>query len=178
MMKSCLTMFLAACAFGLAGCASTGDADAFENAGVKEAQRMIADRRAECVLVKKGVLQARHGRGVMPLLDFYDQTPGKFADTVVVDKVIGRAAAMIALRGGARAVYGEVMSEDALELLGKHGVPAAYGQLVPRILNAKRDGLCPLEQSVAGIEDPAKALTALRRRIAQLRASAPRRGGR
>ncbi len=169
---------LAACALWLAGCASTRDGDAFGTAGVDEAKRMIAERRAECVLVKKGVLQARHGRGVMPLLDFYDQTPGKFSGTVVVDKVIGRAAAMIAIRGGARAVYGEVMSEDALELLGKHDVPAAYGQLVPRILNAKRDGLCPLEQSVAGIEDPATALKALRRRIAQLRAAAPKRGGR
>ena len=177
-MNRCLTVVFAACGLWLAGCASTADADAFGAAGVDEAKRMIADRRAECVLVRKGVLQSRHGRGVMPLLDFYDQTPGKFTDTVVVDKVIGRAAAMIALRGNARAVYGEIMSEDALELLGKHGVPAAYGQLVPRILNAKRDGLCPLEQSVAGIEDPATALTALRRRIAQLRAAAPKRGGR
>ena len=52
------TVFFAVCALGLAGCASTGDADAFEAAGVAEAKRMIADRSAECVLVKKGVLQS------------------------------------------------------------------------------------------------------------------------
>lgn len=159
------------------GCASA-DADAFKSAGVDEAVRMIADRRAECVLVKGGTLEARRGRGVMPLLEFYDQTPKRFSGAVVVDKVIGRAAAMIALRGKVRAVYGEIMSEDAFELLESRGVPAAYGQLVPRILNAKRDGLCPLEQSVAGIEDPERALKALRRRIVEMKAAAPRRGRR
>ena len=172
-----LTVLSAAGAFWLAGCASTGNADAFKSAGVDEAKRMIGDRRAECVIVKKGVLESRRGRGVMPLLDFYDQSPKQLSGAVVVDKVIGRAAAMIAIQGRARAVYGEIMSEDALELLNKHDVPAAYGQLVPRILNAKRDGLCPLEQSVAGIDDPARALAALRRRIAQLK-SAARNGGR
>ena len=170
-------MFFAACTLWLAGCVSTGDADPFKSAGVDAAKRMIADRRAECAIVKKGMVESRRGRGVMPLLDFYDHSPKQFSGAVVADKVIGRAAAMIAIRGGVRAVYGEIMSEDALELLEEHGIPAAYGQLVPRILNAKRDGLCPLEQSVAGIDDPARALAALRRRIAQLK-SAARNGGR
>ena len=172
------SMFFAAFTLWLAGCASTGDVDPLKSAGVDEAKRMIADRRAECAIVKKGMVESRRGRGVMPLLDFYDHSPKQFSGAVVVDKVIGRAAAMIAIRGRVRAVYGEIMSEDALELLEERGVPAAYGQLVPRILNAKRDGLCPLEQSVAGIEDPALALTALRRRIAQLRSVVPKRGRR
>ena len=169
-----LTMALAAGVLWLSGCASTDEVDAFGSPGVAEAQRMIREKRAECVLVKRGMIESRRGRGVMPLLDFYDRSPKHLAGAVVVDKVIGRAAAMIALRGKARAVYGETMSEDALELLETHGVPAAFGQLVPRILNAKRDGLCPLEQSVAGIDDPARALKALRRRIAELQAASKR----
>ena len=167
----------AALCLWFSGCASTG-ADVFQSAGVDEAQRMIREKRAECVVVKKGMLEARRGRGVMPLLEFYDHSPGHFSGAVVVDKVIGRAAAMIAIKGKVRAVYGEIMSEDALELLGRHGIPAAYGQLVPRILNVKRDGLCPLEQSVEGIEDPDRALAALRRRIARMRSAAPKRGRR
>ena len=170
-----LTMAVAAVALLLSGCASTDGADVFDSPGVAEAQRMIREKQAECVLVKSGMLESRRGRGVMPLLEFYDRSPKQLAGAVVVDKVIGRAAAMIALRGKAAAVYGEIMSEDALELLETHGVPAGFGQLVPRILNAKRDGLCPLEQSVEGIEDPVRALMALRRRIAELRAAAPKR---
>ena len=40
--------------------------------------------------------------------------------------------------------------------------------MVPRILNRNRDGLCPLEQSVLGFDDPVAALEALRARIAEM----------
>ena len=64
---------------------------------------------------------------------------------------------------------GEVMSEDAVKFLHAHNITTSGTLLVPRILNRKRNGLCPLEQSVAGIDDPAKALVSLKQRIATLR---------
>ncbi len=170
-MKNFLTMVFAACGLLLAGCAT----NVFDNPAVDDARRMIAERRAECVIVKDGLVESQRGNGVMPLLNFHDHSPWHFAGAIVVDKVVGRAAAMIAIHGKAFAVYGEVMSQDALELLGKYGIPAGCDQLVPQILNASRTGLCPLEQAVAGIEDPALAVAALRRRIVQLRAAAPKR---
>lgn len=91
------------------------------------------------------------------------------ADAVIVDKVVGRAAAAIAICGKARHVHGEVMSEDAAEFLKAHGVTSGCTLPVPRILNRKRDGLCPLEQSVAGIDDPEQALAALKNKIESFR---------
>lgn len=92
------------------------------------------------------------------------------ADAVIVDKVVGRAAAAIAICGKARHVHGEVMSEDAAgvpESARHHFRLHAAGAL--RILNRKRDGLCPLEQSVAGIDDPEQALAALKNKIESFR---------
>ena len=68
-----------------------------------------------------------------------------------------------------RHVHGEVMSEDAAEFLKAHGVTSGCTLPVPRILNRKRDGLCPLEQSVAGIDDPEQALAALKNKIESFR---------
>lgn len=90
------------------------------------------------------------------------------SDAVLVDKVIGRAAAAIAICGKVKHVHGELMSEDAIEFLNKNGITTSYTILVHRILNRKRDGLCPLEQSVEGVEDAASALLALRKRIETL----------
>ena len=87
---------------------------------------------------------------------------------IVVDKVIGRAAAFIAIKGGACGVHGELLSAEARELLQKHGIPVTGGRTVPQILNRKLDGLCPLEASVQGIENPAAALRALRGRVSEL----------
>ena len=86
----------------------------------------------------------------------------------MVDKVVGRAAACIAICGKASHVHGELMSEDAAEFLSDNGITYSYKQLVPRILNKSMDGLCPLEQSVEGITDPVAALSALRVRVGEL----------
>jgi len=140
---------------------------------LEKAKNMIRNNEAECVIVRDGkITDAERGRGVSPLLRLYDSKPGVLKDAVLVDKVIGRAASFVAISGGAKHVFGKVMSEDAAALLKKHGITTSTDLLVPRILNQKRDGLCPLEQSVQGIDDPAKALVAMRKRIAELKAQA------
>lgn len=137
---------------------------------VAEAKDMIRNNKAECIVVKDGKIAAvERGRGVSPLLKIYDTNSAVMRDSVIVDKVIGRAAAFIVVKSGAKSVYGKIMSEDAKELLAKHKITASHDLLVPRILNRKRDGLCPLEASVSGIDDPDAALNSMRKRIAEMR---------
>ena len=158
---------LLSCALLLSGCASTSSSP---NA-VEEASLLIRDGKAECVLVRSGkICYVERGRGVSPLLNVYDLHKDEMKDAVVVDKVIGRAAACIAICGKVKHVHGEIMSEDAVEFLKENGISSSYTLLVSRILNRKRDGLCPLEKSVEGIRDPEKALSALRAKVAALSA--------
>lgn len=136
----------------------------------REAVEMIRGNQAECVIVKNNrIAVVERGRGVSPLLKIYDNNRSEMADAAVVDKVIGRAAAFIVIAGKSKSVYGKIMSEDALELLKKHNIKTAYDLLVPRILNQKRDGLCPLEDSVKNDTVPEKALESMRKRISELR---------
>ena len=149
-------------------CASAADPS---ESAVSEASQMIRDGKAECVLVRDNrILYVERGRGVSPLLNVYDHHRAEMEGAVVVDKVIGRAAACIAICGKVKHVHGEIMSEDAVEFLKENGITASSTLLVPRILNRKRDGLCPLEKSVEGIRDPEKALTALRAKVEALSA--------
>jgi len=166
--KSLLNTLLAAALF--AGALTLGAASPLDTPEAAEARRMIRERRAECVVIRDGKLHVKRGRGVMPLLEFHDGGDRLLKGAAVVDKVIGRAAAAVLISGGARAVYGETMSEDGRAFLRKYGIRTAHGRLVPRILNADRSGLCPLEQSVVGIGDPERAVRALRKRVAELRA--------
>lgn len=135
----------------------------------EEARALIVEGKAECVLVKDGVIVAQEsGHGVSPLLNLYDAQGEAMRGAMVVDKVIGRAAASVAICGGAVHVHGELMSEDAVAFLSDNGITSSYTTLVPCILNRRMDGLCPLEQSVLGLTDPQEALTALRRKVAQM----------
>lgn len=136
---------------------------------MEEAKKMIQDGKAECVLIKNdNIYGQERGHGVSPLLVMYDEHKEAMLNATLVDKVIGRAAAAIAICGKVKHVHGELMSEDAVEFLNNNGITTSHTSLVHRILNRKRDGLCPLEQSVEGIDNPANALVALRKRIESL----------
>lgn len=133
------------------------------------ARALIVSAKAECVLLPNGAAPLiERGRGVSPLLRLYDSNANAFQGATVVDKIIGRAAAFIAIQGGAKKVYAEIMSDSARDLLRTNGVETGFTLLVPEIRNNDRTALCPLEDSVRGETDPAKALAALRARIAEL----------
>ena len=137
-----------------------------------EAVSLIREGRAGAVLVKEGVIVAiePNGPGVKPLLSLHDNRPDVMKGAWVVDKVVGRAAAAIALDGGAARVHGLLMSESAKAFLGEQGVPATADEMVPQILNRARDGLCPLEDAVKGQDVPEKMLKSIRARIRKLMA--------
>ena len=159
-----IAILIAACGF-ICGCAG------YHAAAVKDAQGLIQTGQAKCVLVKNGrIIAVENGRGVSPLLAVYQTHKAQMENTAVVDKVVGRAAAAIAICGKVSHMHGELMSEDAVSFLARHNITSSYTKLVPRILNNKMDGLCPLEQAVLGIEDPALALAALKAKVAEMSA--------
>jgi iron complex outermembrane receptor protein len=162
-MLKCLAALLLFAAAGTAAAAEVGLLD--------RAKKMVVEGKAECVVIRGGRLFSWNGRGVSPLLEFHDhREPGFLRGATVVDKVIGRAAAAIIVSGGAARVHGEIMSEDGKAYLESRGIQVTYGTLVPRILNMDKSDLCPLEKAVEGIDDPEQALTALRKRIEELKA--------
>ena len=111
-----------------------------------------------------GVISGRaKGEGIRPLFDLLDRHELRHA--IVVDKVVGRAAAAICIVGGARRVHGLTMSEDAAALLAANGIEATAELMVPHILNRSRDAACPMEQAVSGSEDPFAMVANLRRTL-------------
>ena len=128
---------------------------------VAEMKGLLTRGEAASVVAVDGVIVAREqGRGVLPLLKLLDA--GKLRRALVVDKVIGRAAAAICLVGRVRKVHALVMGEDAAALLHAHGVLATADRTVPRILNRDQSASCPLEARVEKLEDPAQMVEALR----------------
>ena len=118
------------------------------------------------VVAQKGVISVRvKGRGLAPLLTALDG--GKLKDAVVVDRVIGRAAAAICIAGGAKRVHAQVMSSDAKSMLVKRGIEVGAQKVVYQILNRQKDGPCPMEKAVRNQADPVKMVAVLRKKIAE-----------
>lgn len=116
------------------------------------AMKDLLGKGERCVLAKGGVIFAKSSeRGVKPLVDFLKS--GKLKGALVVDKVIGKAAAALCVVGGARKVHGLVMTDAAKALLLAHGVEASADKMAERILNRSKTGLCPMETRVKDLSD-------------------------
>lgn len=129
---------------------------------ISEMARLVRRGDVAVVSARDGVILAREtGRGVQPILSLLDSN--RLRGTIVVDKVIGRAAASIAIVGGAKRVHALLMSKEAQALLEKHGIQASAEKVVPKILNRDLSASCPMESAVSGESDPEKMVEALRR---------------
>lgn len=121
---------------------------------------------ATCVLYRSETdMQISYEKGIRPLVCWLADDADALQGAVVADRIVGRAAAFLAVYGGARAVYGEVMSEGAAALLEYAGIAYSYKTFTDKIINRKGDGLCPMERAVAGITDPAQAAAVLKAKV-------------
>ena len=103
-----------------------------------------------CVLCDRDRVLTSREHGLAPLIRLLD-TNESLQDMAAADRLIGRAAALLLLAAGVKAVYGEVMSEEAHRLLSDAGVRTEYGTLVPEILNRAGTAPCPMEQAAAAV---------------------------
>ena len=106
--------------------------------------------------------------GIRSALELHDRQPELLRGAVVVDRIIGRAAAMIFADGGAAAIYGSVMNRAAQQALLAQGIAVRAGTTVDAIVNRRGDGICPMEQAILGITDPEAGLSRLRATVKRL----------
>lgn len=135
-----------------------------DEGGLLAEMKTLVMSGVSCVAAKDGVIVAQEkGRGIMPIMKLLSD--GKLAHALVVDKVVGRAAAAICIVGKAKKVHAMMMSADAASLLKAHGVEASADKTVPKILNRDLTDGCPMEQTVEGLDDPAEMVKALKERV-------------
>lgn len=137
------------------------------------AREKIKSNKASCIVIKNDKIEYEvDGRGVMPLRKAYEEHPGLLEDAFVVDKIIGKAAAVIIILGGAKKAHGLIMSHAARDYLTEYGVEISFDVCVDIITGMDGTGICPIEKSVLDIADPKEAYQSMTERISELRRSA------
>lgn len=93
--------------------------------------------------------------GIQPLLLHLKN--GTFKGAFVADRIIGKASALLLVYGGAEEVYTPLISKPAVEVFKAHNVKYSADKQIDNVLNRRKDGLCPMEQKVKDVSDPARA---------------------
>ena len=106
-------------------------------------------------------------RGVAPLMNLLTEDNSQLKDSVVVDKVIGKAAALLMVYAGVKEVYTPVISSPALKVFKNYNIIIHYDKEVERIVNRKGDGLCPMETLCLDVENPDEVYAMILEKINQ-----------
>lgn len=123
----------------------------------KAVDRLLAEG-CSCVIRNGGTLRSFHQRGVSDLWRLLHEEPELLRGAFIADKVVGKGAAALMAAGGVRGLFARTVSRPALELLEEAGIPAAYENAVPHIINRAGDGICPVEQLCADARTPEECL--------------------
>lgn len=136
---------------------------------LRDAVVILKEKEKSCVILSEdGTMKTSDAIGIKPLMEELRADRKAFRESVIADKVVGKAAALLAVLGKAEAVFGSVMSDGAVKVLEKHQIPYEFETRVQHIENRTKDGMCPMEETVQLIEEPEEAFEALEKTIARL----------
>lgn len=131
----------------------------------QRAREELDNQQATCVLCQNGHIRLSHQTGIRPLVAWLAEDPDGLRGAAAADKIIGKAAALLLVYGGVSCIHAGVLSEGGQAVLLAHGIPYTYDQLTPWIRNRQGTGMCPMEQRVQAIDDPAQAFVVLSQAI-------------
>ena len=94
-----------------------------------------------------------HSR-LKPLFQAYKTLGDEMQDSIIVDKVIGLAAAKICAVAKVGKIITEMASENAIAFLNDTGIPITTRKTVPHIMNQDKTDYCPMEKMAVKFPDP------------------------
>ncbi len=134
---------------------------------VNKAVELINNGKASCVIIRDGkIIYSELSRGIKPMISAYEN--GLLSGSTVVDKVVGKAAAMVMALGKVKSCYALTASKGAISVFEEHGICVQCGNRVEYIVNRTGNGMCPMEESVQGVSDLNQALKCIKERLDEI----------
>lgn len=106
-----------------------------------------------CVIRKGEEVRTFTQRGVADLYELLTTDADFLKGSYIADKVIGKGAAALMIKGGVQHVYADVISRPALALLQSFHMDVEYATLTDNIINRSGTGICPVEERCLPLEE-------------------------
>ena len=100
------------------------------------------------------VFSSRKDR-LLPLMEYIDRFASDHKEhkgVVIFDKIIGNAAALLAVKAGGREIFSPLGSELALQTLEEYDIEYHFTRTVPTIQKVDGESMCPMEKLSIGKE--------------------------
>lgn len=83
---------------------------------------------------------------LLPLMEYINDFSLGYQQVIIFDKMVGNAAALLAVKANCREVYSPLGSQLAIMTLEKYGVKYHLTEIVPYIQQQNGEDMCPMEK--------------------------------
>lgn len=133
---------------------------------LKLAREVLSTTDCSIIIISNGkIWKKKKGEGLKPLLETIKEMGEEINDSVIGDRILGRASALLCRYAKAQAVYSPQGTKTGIAILIMGGVTCQVDELIPFINNRAGDGLCPFEKMLRDIESPEEAYNLLKQKI-------------
>jgi hypothetical protein len=99
-----------------------------------------------CVIAKNDDIRTFNKKGVMDLYLLNQEDPEFLNGALLADKIIGKGAAALIIKGGIEEVRTHIIAVPALKLLNDNNIKVTYDETTDHIINRSNTDWCPLEK--------------------------------
>jgi len=135
------------------------------NNKLKWAKELLESTNSTLAVINGEKYHTSSKKGVLPVYEALTSNPEVMKNGYAADKVTGAASAWLMIYGGVKALYTEIISLPALEVLKNGGIEVEYGIVVGNIENRTKDGICPMEKATLGCKTPGEAFAAVEQKL-------------
>lgn len=135
---------------------------------IEKAKKILSEGGYTCVICSDSDTQTSEQRGVAPLLKWLDDGK-KLSEYSAADKVVGKGAAYLYVLLEIKEIYADVISRPAYDTLKGYGISVTYRTMTGAVRNRDNTGFCPIETAVMDIDNPYLALTAIKKKLEEMK---------
>lgn len=130
------------------------------------AREIISSEDCSVVIVKYCKIWKKiKGEGVKPILQAIDEMGEDIYESVIGDKILGKASALLCRYAKASGVYSPQGTKTAIALLIMGGIPCQIDKMIPFIQNKTGDNICPFEKMLSDVDSPDEAYKILKEKL-------------
>jgi len=130
------------------------------------AREVLSTSDCSVVVISYGkIWKKKTGKGIKPILEVIDEMGEDIYDSVIGDRILGRASALLCRYAKAQGVYSPQGTKTGIALLIMGGIPCQIDHLIQQIDNRNKDGPCPFEKMLKDVTSPDEAYKILKEKI-------------
>jgi hypothetical protein len=130
------------------------------------ARNVLSTTDCSVVIINYGkIWEKKTGEGIRPILEIIDEMGESIQRSIIGDRILGRASALLCRYAKAQAVYSPQGTKTGIALLIMGGIPCQVDELIPFIKNKAGDNLCPFEKMLKDITSPEEAYKILKEKV-------------